>query len=535
MLQSDSTQRNDERRLSLEKEFGQEKEKLQDSLKTRQQELEELTKRLEELKERAEASEKRLPEIGTAKVLSLGSDDAVSLSWEPPNKSPYAPLTLRGSSVGWAVQSGLVGEGTSPYSGVAAINGRVFVGNGFTQNKLAAYNPSGKLLWEHVMNDPGAGTPVLSEDGETVYVASESCTLYAIATASGTRRWSRVVGPTALTQPSVARNRVLVVARTQDSARANGLPYSLSAINAQDGNFAWIQGLQTDALSAPVIEGGKTYVATRDGMLTVFDIGNGKLLGSHNLRATSAPWVTGNSLLFTSWSSSSKSGFEESFGSLAADGSTKTQQLAGPFPATYLLPSTPDARPDVADGPSPTPTSTPSEPEERALKQALTRSAAQPAFSHEWSYMGARPTVIGEDAYLAVGDQVMNWDLRQGRAKWGLKVTSRTDNLLGLGQGQPPLTPPAYAGGKLYFASVCGDVICMDAASGIVLWRLRLPGSQGIVSQPVLDRGNLYVTTKKGLLVSIDARDPQATGWSVWGGGPGHNGPVTPPPPQKKR
>jgi outer membrane protein assembly factor BamB len=538
-LQSDSAHLRDERQRALEKEFGQQKKELMESLEARQQELDGLTQTLTALKDRTEATERKALESTPPKVLALQADDAVALTWESPAKgNAIAPLTSHGIPVGWGVQSGtLSADGGQRYAGVAAMNGRVFVGTGWGQKGLVAYTAGGKPLWTSETNDAGVGTPIVSEDGETVFFATESCTVYAVSASNGHRLWSRVVGPSALTQPAVSgRNRLFVVARAADGG-GGGFPYMLSCLNAQDGSVVWSRGLQADALASPIVENGKVYIATRDGALSLSDAQNGKSLGSYSLNATSAPWISRNSLYFSSWNANSKYGFEESLASFPLDGSSKTQQqVAGPFPAPYLLSVPQDLRLDVPDGPA---SHEPVEPEERVLKQLLTRPPpAQPVLGHEWSYLGGRPTVIGDEAFMAVGDQMLCWDLKQNRAKWSFRVSGRADQVMSVGQGQPPLTSPAFAAGKLYVGSIWGDLVCLESATGRLSWRYRLPGSQGIASQVVLDRGSLFATTRRGLLVSIDTRDPGATGWSTWGGNPAHNGPagapVATPAPRKK-
>jgi len=138
--------------------------------------------------------------------------------------------------------------------------------------------------------------------------------------------------------------------------------------------------------------------------------------------------------------------------------------------------------------------------------------------------MGARPTIVDQNAYVAIGDKLVCWDLKLNRAKWSCQISGSSDGTQSIGQGQPPLTPPAYASGKLYLGSVWGDMLCVDAQNGKQTWRYRFDGSKGISSQIMLDQGRAYATTGNGMLLSVDTGDQTATGWRSWGGSAGHSG-----------
>lgn len=569
----------------LEKQLAQEREKRRDDLKAQQAEVAELSRNLQAQKEAAAKAAEKPPSPTRAKPLALRPDDSVSLTWDPPARTNFAaPLVCRGNPVGWALQLGLTGAGRPPnvsdggvaqYTGVAALNQRIFVGSGWMTRNLLAFNLAGKPLWDHVCGDNGVGTPVLSDDGETVFYSTESCTIDAVAASTGRGLWTRRIGPTAMTQPALfGRTRLYVVAQgtpadaQPDSkpkddglksldlfkpsspggsgGRSGGgggpnaerpMPFTLWCLNVKDGAVLWTRGLPAEAVSSPIVEDVKVIVTTRDGSISVFQAESGQPLWTAPANATAAPAIVAGTLYFSSWASSPRFGFEESLSSIPIEGGTR-KQVAGPFPASYLmsLDSVPQ-RKDVMDGPSKDrkdiddgpgkDTADVSEggwPEDKVLGPLLRRTrTALPILKHEWTYLGGRPTVIDDQAFVAVGNCMLCWDLKRNSAKWDVAVGGEAEGVLSIGQGQPPLTPPAYADGKLYFGSIWGDLLCVDAASGRLCWRYRLPQGQGIVSQIVLDHGSLIATTRKGLLVTIDTRDAMATGWPMWGGSPGHN------------
>jgi outer membrane protein assembly factor BamB len=219
--------------------------------------------------------------------------------------------------------------------------------------------------------------------------------------------------------------------------------------------------------------------------------------------------VFGNSMYFSTWDSSD-AGFEESISRLSADLGKGSEKLAGPFAATYFSPRS----------------MTPSDPRYVDPKGER-RDAALPQLRHGWSYLGARPTIIDQTAYAAVGDHLVSVDLRSGKPNWSKKIVGQSDNAVAPGQGQPSLTPPSFAGGRLYLGSIWGDMLCVDAKSGEQVWRYRMPDA--VTSQVVLDQGMAYATTSKGQLICINTKDASATGWNMWGGSPSHNGPAASP------
>jgi outer membrane protein assembly factor BamB len=578
-------------RKDLETQLAQEREKRREELKAHQAELADLARNLRAQEEAIKAAQKEVAKAvekpappPQPKTLALYPDDGVSLAWEPPARvNVPGPLSCRGNPVGWALQIGISGSprpvnapeiGFACYTGVAAVKERIFVGSGFNQKNLLAFNPAGKQLWEHVSGDNGVGTPVLSDDGETVYFSTESCTIDAVSTATGRGLWSRRIGNTAMTQPALyGRTRLYVVApgspasvppdptRPKDeglkgldlfkasspsgsggggggSTAERSMPFTLWCLNPRDGAVVWTRGLPAEVASSPVVDDGKLVVTTRDGSISVFQAESGQPLWSTPANATTAPCLVGGTLYFTTWANNSKFGFEESLVSVPIEGGMR-RLVAGPFPASYLLSlDAPPAKKDVVDGPSKdkkSVTDAPDKdmadasegasPEDKVLGPLLRRTRpALPVLRHEWAYLGGRPTVADDQAFVAVGNRVLDWDLKRNSAKWDLAVGGEGEGVLSIGQGQPCVTPPAYADGRLYFGSIWGDLMCVDAASGRLCWRYRLPKGQGIVSQVVLDRGSVIATTRKGLLVAIDTKDAAATGWPMWGGSPGHNG-----------
>ena len=512
-------------------------------LKQRLAEMQELGDRLKKIAEKPEAPAPAIadaapviPEPEEPGTLRLLSNPDHNVAWENNKDGTMSGLLMdKNQPIGWTIslsnlagstpddltEAHTAGAGVSEqprFAGAAASNGHIFVGNGSADKNLVAFDASGKLLWSVRTPESGGGAPIIAEDGRTVFFA-ENTSVRAINVSNGVQNWNRGLGGAVLTQPAVDAHHMYVVhASSRNSPPGVGdpkYPFSITCLHTDGGNVVWTKGLNADAISAPVIEGGKVFVSTRDGTVSVFD-GHGNSLPSYQANATSAPVVYNGAMYFSAWAANAHFGFEESLCSLGIDNQNRgVEHLAGPFPAPYYLTSPVPAAELSSE----------SLARARLLAAAPREEQSAPALRSAATYYGARPTIVDQTAYVVLGDHFVSWDLKQAKLLWSVKIVGRSDSPSLAREGQPPLTPPAYANGRLYVGSVWGDVLCIDALTGTIKWRFRLPGAQSVTSQIVLDQGRAYTTTSKGLLVCIDAGDPNATGWTTWGGSPSHNGP----------
>ena len=514
---------------------------LQEILRTQQKEVVELTQRIQDHKPDL------LAQDPDALRLMPSTDGEDTVTWEELKGAPSI-ISCKGAPIGWSVSLNHVrGEdSTDPgervitnntdvphVSGLAAGNGRIFVGNGWNDNSLLALDgATGQVRWTFPA-ETGVGSPVISEDNRTVYFASRTGTVTALTVGPGNRtfKWAVKFNDPILTQPAVDGRHIYVVHSSKNSKPGFGdknFPYSITCLTEESGNVvnvAWNRGLSADAITSPVIDANNhIHVATTDGTLYIID-SKGKEVWTYAGKSTSAPMVAGNWIYFSSWDASSQDSFEESLNRLSTDGFGKgTDRLVGPFPAQYFLPKM--ATPSLSVG------SMGAGDPSRDEKVTALNAPATPMFRNAWSYLGARPTVIDQTAYAMVGDHLVSVDLRRGNVNWSRKVVGQSEvastsgaSSSGIGQGQPCVTPPSYANGKLYVGSAWGDLLCINAEKGDIAWRYRLPESQGVTSQVILDHGMAYATTAKGNIICINTNDPAATGWSAWGGSASHNGP----------
>ena len=120
--------------------------------------------------------------------------------------------------------------------------------------------------------------------------------------------------------------------------------------------------------------------------------------------------------------------------------------------------------------------------------------------------------------FVTQGDVVRGLDRKSGKVLWEKKLAGDAASVGGhLG------TPPAYAGGKLVVGTAQGDVVGYAPDGGAEIFRVAT--GEEIRFQPALAGGRIFVGTAGGTLVAIESGDPTLDGWTMWGGGPEHDGP----------
>jgi outer membrane protein assembly factor BamB len=58
--------------------------------------------------------------------------------------------------------------------------------------------------------------------------------------------------------------------------------------------------------------------------------------------------------------------------------------------------------------------------------------------------------------------------------------------------------------------------------TGSLRWHVEV--GESVSFQPAVMNGRVYLATDHGAVFNLDARDPKATGWAMWGGNARHNG-----------
>ena len=453
---------------------------------------------------------------------------------------PLKPINFRTNAgrKGWMVRI----PGHHRLATPAIATGRVLLGGGFGSYEFYAFDAkTGEKLWQMHTEDDGP-TAAVVYDGVVAF-NTESCTLIVCDAATGRERWHRWLGDPLMSQPAVVliedRPYVVMVYPT-------GGAHRIAAFDLYSGEKRWETELTLDVISAPIAVDDKIYVSLMNGDIVDIDAATGAILSvDKEAGATSAPWVDGG-VLFYSRRDESLPRLDPSEAPQSTEGLDTIASLEGLIDlaectairageegdyvrrdyyrrrARYLRSKVESlkaaqlkdelAKADADVGFAQTPHSAKLDVAQEHLGyRASTVGGA-------WGYQGSRPVVAHGRVYAAIGGVIRAQDRTTGETLWEMELYDETIDY-------HALTPVAVAGNCVYTATVDGIVLALEATSGAVKWAVRLPSAR-IEFQPAIQDGRVYIGTAYGWLYCLDAQDPTADGWPMWGGGPGHNGPL---------
>ncbi|MCE5313773.1 MAG: PQQ-binding-like beta-propeller repeat protein [Armatimonadota bacterium] len=115
----------------------------------------------------------------------------------------------------------------------------------------------------------------------------------------------------------------------------------------------------------------------------------------------------------------------------------------------------------------------------------------------------AAPIVADGVCYFASGSNVYAIDLETGCKIWQYPADRPLSGAI--------KSTPAFWEDNLYFASVDGNMYCIDATTGVFKWAYQTRGP--IRCSPVIDEGIIYIAADDNSVYSIDAETGEAT-WS---------------------
>ena len=153
-----------------------------------------------------------------------------------------------------------------------------------------------------------------------------------------------------------------------------------------------------------------------------------------------------------------------------------------------------------------------------------------------WSYQGSKPFFYQGRLYAAMGDTLVCVDPKTEKVLWKKalrppqeeKKEEKKEKKAAEGEEllDATISPPALANGKVFVGTSYGDVVCLSADQGELLWKASLGQSESIGFQPTVAGGRVYVSTESGSLYSLETGDPKDDGWRMWGVNAAHNGTV---------
>jgi len=135
-----------------------------------------------------------------------------------------------------------------------------------------------------------------------------------------------------------------------------------------------------------------------------------------------------------------------------------------------------------------------------------------------WSYQGSKPFAYNGKLYSSMGDKLKCVDPKTEKVVWERNLHEKNNDQ----QTDSLTTPPALVNGKAFVGTTAGDVFCMSAETGKVLWTVNVGGQ--ILFQPAVAGGRVYVSTNNGALFCLETGDTKDDGWLMWGANAAHNG-----------
>jgi Ca-activated chloride channel family protein len=437
----------------------------------------------------------------------------------PPGKvaGPVA-FTSKEGKKGWKV----VIPGRRPLATPAVVDGKVFLGGGFGSHEFYAFDAhTGKQLWQYQTGDDGP-TAAVVEDG-CIAFNTESCELEVLSL-DGKRLWKKWLGDPLMSMPALARGKVYMAYPNSKGDRK----HYLACFDLKTGREHWKKAIAGEIITAPVIADSRIYLATLEGTVYCFGRDDGALVWSDKKNATSSPAVSNGQVYFS----------RRDVTIMRQDGKDVRQQLeclsyrdVQPAGKVKDVPATQRPADYLDFGKRGTLSNQEKDNQKNdssvgfgagapdaKLSQAM-NNLGQGSVAGVWSYQGSRPFVANGRLYTAMGDTVKCIDPRTQTVLWKRPVRAKEDKGLLVDSA---VTPPAVVNGKLFVGTTRGEVLCLAAASGQVLWTATL--GEPVQFQPAVVGGRVYVSTSTGSLFCLETGDPRDDGWRMWGGNAGHNG-----------
>jgi outer membrane protein assembly factor BamB len=442
-----------------------------------------------------------------------------SLRGKMPRVNPPTSFQSKDGAIrGWKVAI----PGGRALATPAVVDGLVFLGGGFGSYEFYALDAkSGRVAWQYQTTDDGPTAAVVC-DGHIAF-NTESCELE-VLTIKGRAVWKRWLGDPLMSMPAIGGGRLYVAYPDSRGDRQ----HQLAAFELGTGREIWKQRLAGEIITAPVLAEGHVFLATLEGSLCCFRQDNGTPVWQEAKNATSAPVVWKGRCYFSQRREVPPDRAGDSMPQQTEHVATRGMEAdAGTVPFTCT--GTPAPYLDYSKRQRQSPLDLACELADFAVGFGAYKGHAKMAqamhnlgrghVSAVWAHQGSRPCVWRGRLYSALGDVLHCVDPETRAPHWKRAISKRVEQaelLDGL------LTPPAIVNGKVFVGTIEGEVCCLSAWSGDLLWSVRV--GEPIIFQPSVARGRVYAATQRGSLFCLETGDPGDDCWLMWGGGADHNG-----------
>lgn len=481
------------------------------------------------------------------RTIDLDNALAVALPTPSPTLTPAAFRTPDGKC-GWVVRlPGVSGfAGGLPLPTPAYDNGKLYLGGGFASFDFYAINAStGEMIWHSPTTDNGPTSA--SVDHGNVAFNTQSCSLQVMDENNGQTLWKQWLGDPLVSQPAISKGRVYTSFPNRSyggeavgaSAAITPPPSSLAFIqgagqepagsqtgasggytllcaDVSQGSRLWCHSLPDEIISAPAIVGGRIYLACCDGTVECLNAASGAAIWSRGLRATSAPVEAQGRVVVTVRVDRKGNPYE---GIVRLDSGTGELLDRKPLvlsPAPYLTDGSgvgidPAIRREL-DSLEGFPSGLPTSFQVGETATAFDMSSVAGA----WAYQGSRVGIASGRILNAEGAFVNAVSATSGGVLWRDQVAGKD-----VQPNSQVFSPPAIGKQSLYLCSGTGDLVAVRQSTGIPVFAYTL--GHPVATEPILARGNIYISTSDGLLICIKTGGKDASGWLAWGGSAQHD------------
>ena len=297
------------------------------------------------------------------------------------------------------------------------------------------------------------------------------------------------------------------------------MSHVLACLDLKTGKILWQKWIDSDVMTSPVCVDHEVYITTFAGTVMRFQQKSGKILSAKKERATSAPVVVGDDVLFSQRADKADEDGPVREALAFNDRQKGTVKFSvNPKVAKHIDNKVQEntehnAKGQQLDAGNGFGGGAPA----AANPTAAWGNIGYGSVSTMQSFQGSRGCVFGHMTLTCPGDEIICNDNGSGKVKWKVKLEGDIEKVGGF-----LAAPPAAAGKHVFVSTLDGHVLQLDPEKGKLVKKHKV-GSP-VRFQPAIVDGRIFVGTQDGKLVVLDTKDRSLTGWTTWGGNAAHTG-----------
>ncbi len=444
-------------------------------------------------------------------------------------------FTIPDGRDGWSV--GIPGH--RPIATPAYEDGLLLIGGGYGSYEFYAFDAlTGQMVWKIHTTDDGP-TAAVVERGLVAF-NTESCTVIVCEARTGRILWQEWLGDPLMSQPAISGNRLFIaylahkhkpVLRPEmtneerlaavQAAKAKGygdlFGHRLLCADLLTGRHIWEQEITGDVITSPVVDGDQVFVTCLDGVSFCLQISDGAVVWKKENQGTSAPLIVNGRVVMTEKEVQGGKVYERMRRARRHTGAYQEQDAAYQTESPYRSADRgggSSLRGEAALGLD-SGTGFGSAPASAKLHAASAHLGIG-TVSGAWAYQGSRTAYHKGRLFNSQGRHVCCLRDQDQTVAWESQVTGS-----GVDLEDQVFLPPSLGREYMYLTSLTGHALSVRQETGEVGFMYTT--GRSICFQPCLAGGRMYFGTGDGGLVCIETGSDDADGWYMWGGNAQHN------------